>query len=132
MNRKNSLVVSLVLAGLLALPLFAAAQGSTQSPAKAQASSAGATSTEASVASTTPTTKMHSHHATSMKVDINSASKEELMKVPGIGEATADKIVAARPFTAKNELVAKKIVTRSQYAKISAHVIAKQAVAASK
>ncbi len=130
MNRKNSLVVSLVLAGLLALPLFAAAQGSTQSPAKAQASSA--TSTDASVASTTPTTKMHSHHATSMKVDINSASKEELMKVPGIGEATADKIVAARPFTAKNELVAKKIVTRSQYAKISAHVIAKQAVAASK
>jgi len=129
-NRKNSLVVSLVLAGLLALPLFAAAQGSTQSPAKAQASSA--TSTEASVASTTPTTKMHSHHATSMKVDINSASKEELMKVPGIGEATADKIVAARPFTAKNELVSKKIVTRSQYAKISAHVIAKQAVAASK
>jgi len=129
-NRKNSLVVSLVLAGLLALPLFAAAQGSTQSPAKAQASSA--TSTDASVASTTPTTKMHSHHATSMKVDINSASKEELMKVPGIGEATADKIVAARPFTAKNELVAKKIVTRSQYAKISAHVIAKQAVAASK
>jgi len=129
-NRKNSLVVSLVLAGLLALPLFAAAQGSTQSPAKAQASSA--TSTEASVASTTPTTKMHSHHATSMKVDINSASKEELMKVPGIGDATADKIVAARPFTAKNELVSKKIVTRSQYAKISAHVIAKQAVAASK
>ena len=130
MNRKNSLVVSLVLAGLLALPLFAAAQGSTQSPAKAQASSA--TSTDASVASSTPTTKMHSHHATSMKVDINSASKEELMKVPGIGEATADKIVGARPFTAKNELVTKKIVTRSQYAKISAHVIAKQAVAASK
>jgi len=129
-NRKNSLVVSLVLAGLLALPLFAAAQGSTQSPAKAQASSA--TSTDASVASTTPTTKMHSHHATSMKVDINSASKEELMKVPGIGEATADKIVAARPFMAKNELVTKKIVTRSQYTKISAHVIAKQAVAASK
>ncbi len=130
MNRKNSLVVSLVLAGLLALPLFAAAQGSTQSPAKAQASSA--TSTDASVASSTPTTKMHSHHAMSMKVDINSASKEELMKVPGIGEATADKIVGARPFTAKNELVTKKIVTRSQYAKISAHVIAKQAVAASK
>jgi len=129
-NRKNSLVVSLVLAGLLALPLFAAAQGSTQSPAKAQASSA--TSTDASVASSTPTTKMHSHHAMSMKVDINSASKEELMKVPGIGEATADKIVGARPFTAKNELVTKKIVTRSQYAKISAHVIAKQAVAASK
>jgi DNA uptake protein ComE-like DNA-binding protein len=66
------------------------------------------------------------------KVDINSASKEDLMKVPGIGDATADKIVAGRPFKTKAELVSKGIVTKAAYAKIASHVIAKQEAAAGK
>ena len=37
-------------------------------------------------------------------VDINSASQADLEKVPGIGEATAKKIVAGRPYTSVADL----------------------------
>jgi len=65
--------------------------------------------------------------AASPKVDLNTATRDELMKVPGIGDATADKIIAARPFTQKSDLVSKKLVTRAQYAKLAPMVIARQA-----
>jgi len=72
----------------------------------------------------------HKAHSAAKKmvprVDINSASKEDLMKLPGIGEATAEKIVDGRPYKTKAELVSKKIVTKSVYGKIRNLVIAKQ------
>lgn len=39
------------------------------------------------------------------KVDINNASKEELMTLPTVGEAEAKKIIAHRPYKSKGELV---------------------------
>ncbi len=54
----------------------------------------------------------------SAKLDINSASKEDLEELPGIGPATSQKIVDGRPYKAKSDLVQKKIVSRSEYDKI--------------
>lgn len=59
-------------------------------------------------------------------VDINSATAEQLMTVPGIGEAYAAKIVAGRPYRAKNELVDKKVLPAGVYAKVKDHLVAKQ------
>jgi len=66
------------------------------------------------------------------KIDINSASKEDLMSLPGVGDATADKIIAGRPWKSKSELTKKKVVGSKEYDKIKNHIIAHQETPAAK
>jgi len=63
---------------------------------------------------------------TKSKIDVNSASKEELDALPGIGDAYAQKIIDGRPYKAKNDLVRKGVLPASAYDQIKDQITAKQ------
>ena len=65
-------------------------------------------------------------------MDINSATKQELMTLPGIGDAYSQKIIDNRPYRGKNDLVRKNVIPQGTYDKISGQIIAKQNTAKNK
>ncbi len=129
--KRSSLFSSLVVAAAMTVPLAAIAQtGSspapaTTTPAAAPAKTTTSTSTKSAKSSSTKTTSSATKSAP--KPDINSASKEDLMKVKGVTDADADKIIAGRPYKSVSDLKSKKILDTATYNKVHAHLMAKKA-----
>jgi len=63
--------------------------------------------------------------AASPLLDLNSASRDDLMSLDGIGEVRADAIIRARPFKAKTELVERRLIPEALYDKIADKVMAR-------
>ena len=57
-------------------------------------------------------------------VDLNSASRKELMTLPGIGAAEADRIVANRPYLTKTDLVTKDVLAVGPFLSLRRLVVA--------
>ncbi|MEO6982774.1 MAG: helix-hairpin-helix domain-containing protein [Edaphobacter sp.] len=58
------------------------------------------------------------------KLDINTATVDQLKAFNGIGDAYAARIIAGRPYTAKNQLTTRGILPAATYNKIKDQIIA--------
>ena len=87
---------------LLTLPLSLTAQKSSTSKSTATAAAPAATD----------------------KIDINTATADQLKAIPGIGDAYSKRIIDGRPYTAKNQLVSRGILPQGVYDKVKDQIIA--------
>ena len=57
-------------------------------------------------------------------LDINTATAAELKALPGMGDAYAQRVIAGRPYTAKNQLTTRGILPAAEYQQIKDQIIA--------
>lgn len=117
---------SIIQSALFAAALLLSAGPSLAAEDKVPATSGVSSASKAKAADQDAKAKKAKAAAKVKLVDINSASKAELKKLPNIGDAEADKIIAGRPYLSKANLVTQSILPREIYDGLKARVIAKQ------
>ncbi|HEY6767683.1 MAG TPA: helix-hairpin-helix domain-containing protein [Candidatus Sulfotelmatobacter sp.] len=59
-------------------------------------------------------------------LNVNKASKEDLLTLPGITSPEADRIIAERPYASTHQLVTRRVLSEAEFEKIRDRIIASQ------
>jgi competence protein ComEA len=59
-------------------------------------------------------------------LDLNAASREQLVSLPGVTDREADRVIAGRPYNDPSDLVTRHIMSKAEYEKIADQVTAKK------
>ena len=57
-------------------------------------------------------------------LDINTATPAQLKALPGMGDAYVQRVIAGRPYTAKNQLTTRGVLPAGEYERIKPLIIA--------
>ncbi len=74
----------------------------------------------------------HKWGATAHRIDVNTATREQLMTLPGIDGVAADKIIEGRPWKNGQSLVEKNVLTKADFAKLKSRITARHMPAPAK
>src|SRR4051812_42860758 len=113
-------ILNLMAASALSIALATAALAQSTQPTPSNR----ATSPPTAISPTKPSTAPSSSATPAGLVDINSASKDELDKLNGIGPARAEAIVQNRPYKVKSDLKMRRIIAESTYEGIQDKIVA--------
>ncbi|MDZ4864198.1 MAG: helix-hairpin-helix domain-containing protein [Gemmatimonadota bacterium] len=115
--RRTTSISTLAMLGMLATSgLAAQAAPTTTKPAASQQVTAKPVAAPAASMATKPAHEL---------LNLNTATRDQLVTLPGVGESYADAIIKARPFKSKSELVSRKVLPEAAYKKFESMVIAK-------
>jgi DNA uptake protein ComE-like DNA-binding protein len=121
---KKTFAILGLAAGLAVFTAMAAETAKPPPSSSSGTSSPPAGTTAIPPAHSTPTAKKPEPAKPEKKVDLNNASKAELMTLPSVGESEAAKIIANRPYFSKVDLVTKAGLPEGVYFAVRHKVVA--------
>jgi competence protein ComEA len=133
MNWKKATLAGLVSLGILAIPALAQDASTTNANGQIDHNDTNSKTKKAvkkAVGKTQDAASNTKDAVTGNKrVDLNSATKDELAALPGMTADDAQKVIDNRPYKMKSDLVKKNVVSAEEYAKIKDNVVAKKSTA---
>ena len=115
-----------MLSAAVLLSAISVSQAQTSKPSASTKATTPSSTTQTSTASKATAAQKGATDDAS-KIDINTATADQLKALPGIGDAYATKIIGGRPYTAKNQLTTKGVIPAATYAKIQDQIVARRA-----